>query len=67
VALRDLGPFKSPNHAKKNMVEAVKSVADALGNTSAVCRKCYVHPAIFVTYLDGSLIRILSHHDGHAH
>ena len=27
-----------------------------LGNTPAICRKCYIHPAIFEGYLDGSLI-----------
>lgn len=26
-----------------------------LGNTKAVCRKCYVHPAVLDAYLDGSL------------
>ena len=26
-----------------------------LGNTPAICRKCYIHPAIFEGYLDGSL------------
>jgi DNA topoisomerase I len=27
-----------------------------LGNTPAVCRKCYVHPAVLESYLDGNLI-----------
>jgi DNA topoisomerase I len=30
-------------------------VAKRLGNTPAICRKCYIHPAIFEGYLDGSL------------
>jgi DNA topoisomerase-1 len=32
--------------AKAAMVSAVKVVAKELGNTPAVCRKCYIHPAI---------------------
>jgi DNA topoisomerase-1 len=30
-----------------------------LGNTPAICRKCYIHPAIFDGYLDGSLLEAL--------
>ena len=41
--------------AKKNVVQAVESVAKLLGNTPAICRKCYIHPAVFDGYLDGSL------------
>ena len=45
--------------AKKNIVRAIESVAERLGNTPAVCRKCYVHPAVLDAYLDGSLIETL--------
>ncbi|HEY0007486.1 MAG TPA: hypothetical protein VGB55_02075 [Tepidisphaeraceae bacterium] len=44
---------------KKNIVAAVTTTAAHLGNTVAVCRKCYVHPAVFDTYLDGSLVKHL--------
>jgi DNA topoisomerase-1 len=37
----------------------VESVAHRLGNTKAVCRKCYVHPAVFEGYLDGTLVTSL--------
>jgi len=40
---------------KKTLTQAVKKVADELGNTAAVCRKCYIHPAVIGAYLDGSL------------
>lgn len=30
---------------------AIETVADILGNTAAVCRKCYVHPAIVAGYV----------------
>lgn len=51
--LRELGPFESATQAKKNVVEAIKKVAAKLGNTPAVCRKCYVHPAVLEAYLGG--------------
>jgi DNA topoisomerase I len=41
------------------VLEAIESVARQLGNTRAVCRKCYVHPAVVDSYMDGSLIEIL--------
>jgi len=41
---------------KKNVVAAVESVAKRLGNTRAVCRKCYIHPAVIDSYLDGSFL-----------
>lgn len=37
--------------------EVIKSVADALGNTPAVCRKAYIDPCVFVGWRDGSLQR----------
>jgi DNA topoisomerase-1 len=38
------------------MLSAIEAVARTLGNTPAICRKCYIHPVILETYLDGSLI-----------
>ena len=38
------------------MVRAIETVAARLGNTPAICRKCYVHPAIINSYLDGTLV-----------
>jgi DNA topoisomerase-1 len=54
--LRELEPFTSATEAKKNVVEVVKSVAQRLGNTPAVCRKCYIHPAVLEAYLNGEEI-----------
>jgi DNA topoisomerase-1 len=56
LALSELEQFDSQTKAKKNIVQAVESVSKMLGNTPAVCRKCYIHPAVFDGYLDGSLI-----------
>lgn len=53
--LQELDKFDSDSQAKKNIVRAVESVAAKLGNTKAVCRKCYIHPAILDSYLDGSM------------
>ena len=48
--LADLGPAKSPREASKNVVLACKLVAQELGNTPAICRKAYIHPAVLEQY-----------------
>jgi DNA topoisomerase I len=58
--LRDFEQFESDAQAKRNIVQAVESVAKRLGNTKAVCRKCYIHPAIFDSYLDGSMLKTVA-------
>lgn len=45
---------------KKAQVEAIKQVAKRLGNTPAICRKCYIHPAVLDGYLNGRLRRTLA-------
>jgi DNA topoisomerase-1 len=54
-ALARLGAFDSQAQAKRNVVTAVEAVAGLLGNTAAVCRKCYIHPAVIESYLEGRL------------
>ena len=54
--LRGMGVFESAAQAKKNVVAVIKAVALKLGNTPAVCRKCYVHPAVLKAYLGGIAI-----------
>ena len=58
-ALREMGGFDSQTKAKKNVVQAIKAAAEHLGNTPAICRKCYVHPAITDAYMNGSLLNFL--------
>jgi DNA topoisomerase-1 len=58
-ALQEISTFDSQAQAKKNILRAVESVARKLGNTTSVCRKCYIHPEILDAYLDGSLIDTL--------
>ena len=59
MALQEFEAFDSETQAKKNVVAAIESVAKRLGNTRAVCRKCYVHPAVLDAYLDGGLAKLL--------
>ena len=58
-ALEEFEDFDSQAAAKRNITRAIESVAERLGNTTAVCRKCYVHPAIINAYLDRSLVKTL--------
>ena len=58
--LQGFEPFLSETQAKKNIVAAIKDVARHLGNTPAVCRKCYVHPAILEHYMGGQMTQALS-------
>jgi DNA topoisomerase-1 len=56
AALQACEKFDSETQAKKNIVQAIESVAKKLGNTPAICRKCYVHPAIIEAYLGGAIL-----------
>jgi len=54
-ALIRMEPFSSITQAKRNIRAAVALVAAGLGNTPAICRKCYIHPELIDGYLDGTL------------
>ena len=58
-ALQELGEHTSQAQAKRHVVAAVEAVARDLGNTPAVCRRCYVHPEVIDAHLDGQLLRSL--------
>jgi DNA topoisomerase-1 len=58
-ALAEFEPFETEIEAKHNVVDAVKRVANQLGNTPAVCRSCYVHPDVFDLYREGELAEAL--------
>jgi DNA topoisomerase-1 len=64
--LRRLGPVENETDARKNVVAAIKATAQSLGNTPAVCRRSYVHPAVIRAYLDGTLIPGLDEWKGKA-
>ena len=59
MALRQFETFDTKTQAKKNLVRAIEHVAERLGNTPAVCRKCYIHPVILDSYLDGTTVEVL--------
>ena len=56
MALRSTGPAASQREAERNIVEAIDLVSHRLGNTRAVCRKYYVHPALIEAYLEGRTV-----------
>ncbi|MFY9587427.1 MAG: DNA topoisomerase IB [Actinomycetota bacterium] len=61
LALRALAPMEageSDAQTRRSVNEAVEVVAGELGNTVAVCRACYVHPAVIEAYADGSLANL---------
>jgi DNA topoisomerase-1 len=56
IALNAAGEFETKKQAKANIKNAIEAVAKVLGNTPAICRQCYIHPAILETYLNGDSI-----------
>jgi DNA topoisomerase I len=56
-ALTQLGAWASQRQAKSNVLRAIDRVAEQLNNTRAVCRKYYVHPAVFESYLAGTMLK----------
>ncbi|MFT8242509.1 DNA topoisomerase IB [Roseomonas sp. BN140053] len=56
LALREFERFDSQAAAKRNVKAAIERVSAKLGNTPTVCRKCYVHPDVLDTYLEGGLV-----------
>ena len=56
MALSEFEAVDSQARAKKNIKAAIERVASRLGNTPTICRKCYVHPEVFNSYLDGNLL-----------
>jgi DNA topoisomerase I len=55
LALKELESFDTAAQAKKNLRAAIERVAARLGNTPTICRKCYIHPEVLNSYLDGNL------------
>lgn len=52
-ALKKRPTFSSQREARRNLVWAGRCVARKLGNTLAICRRSYIHPGIFDSYLAG--------------
>jgi DNA topoisomerase-1 len=56
-ALDGMEPPSSKAAARRSIVQAVDRVAETLGNTRAVCRKCYIHPRVIEAFDDGLTLR----------
>jgi DNA topoisomerase-1 len=56
VALSAASEFETRKQAKANIKNAIEAVAKILGNTPAICRQCYIHPAVLEAYLNGNSI-----------
>jgi DNA topoisomerase-1 len=59
-ALLRAGPARSKRQSARKVNEAVSCVAAVLSNTTAVCRKAYIHPVLIDAYTDGSLFEAAS-------
>ncbi len=62
LAARALCEFENchcTREAKRNISRAIEAVSKVLGNTPAICRKCYVHPLVLASYLQGRTIAAL--------
>lgn len=55
LALVEFEKADSAAAAKRNVRDAIESVAARLGNTPTICRQCYVHPQIIDAYLADEL------------
>ncbi len=53
IILAEIGAAEEEKTTKKNIVTAIKKVAEHLGNTPAVCRASYIHPTILKSYEAG--------------
>jgi DNA topoisomerase I len=56
MALNAQEKFATKKEAKSNLKNAIAAASKLLRNTPTICRKCYVHPAIVESYLNGDLI-----------
>jgi len=58
-ALAACEPVTALAKARKNVVRAIEEVSRRLGNTPSICRRCYVHPAVVDSYMEGVLRQAL--------
>jgi DNA topoisomerase I len=60
LAVLECALLRGAKPTRRTAPAVVERVADHLGNTPAVCRKCYIHPRVLSSYLDGSLKPVLA-------
>jgi DNA topoisomerase-1 len=56
MALAEVESFENAAQAKRNLRNAIEKVSARLGNTPTICRRCYIHPDVMSSYMDGSLV-----------
>lgn len=56
LELAEIGAVEDEKLLKKNIVKAVKKVAEQLGNTPTVCRSSYIHPTVIKSYEAGKTL-----------
>jgi DNA topoisomerase I len=59
IVLTEFESFDTKAAAKRNLKDAIERVSSRLGNTPAICRKCYIHPQVLDCYLEGDLVNQL--------
>lgn len=59
AALEEISACDTATASQHNVVAAIARVAARLGNTPAICRRCYVHPELIEAYLDGTMAAAL--------
>lgn len=58
MTLRNFDPYQSEADAKTQIKLTIETVAELLGNTPTICRKCYIHPQVLDGHLDRSLTKL---------
>jgi DNA topoisomerase-1 len=72
ITLEAMGLAATRREADRNIIRAIDEVSERLGNTRAVCRKYYVHPALLDAYVEGRMVQLetgegkLPRREGHA-
>ena len=56
MTLSKVQSFDHAAQAKRNRRSAIEKVSARLGNTPTICRKCYIHPEVLNSYMDGNLV-----------
>jgi len=62
ASLREMGPASTKREAEQNVLAAIDGTAERLGNTRAVCRRYYIHPALIEAYLEGAVLPPMPEH-----
>jgi DNA topoisomerase I len=52
-------PVGNKGEVKRQLKTAIATVATRLGNTPAICRKCYIHPEVLLAYSEGRLVKLV--------